>query len=137
MRTFKRDGRGRLVKTELNQYELNRELLLNRSETGGMISLGEDAATYLPTAGNDYGFATPQREQLGEGSPILATLRTRCSTCHGQPSAAAVFTFLMHPQEPIPPVMLLGQPNDKHARYVIGRKIDREDFKVLREQWSR
>jgi hypothetical protein len=137
MRTFKRDEQGKLVNTELNQYELNRELLLNRSQRGGMISLGEDAATYLPTAGNDYGFATPQRDQLGEAPTILATLRMRCSTCHGQPNAAAVFTFLMHPQEPMPSVMLLDQPNDKHARYVIGRKIDRDDYKVLREQWSR
>ncbi len=137
MRTFKRDGQGRLVKTELNQYELNRRLLLNGSQTGGMISLGEEAAMYLPTAGNDYGFATPQRDQLGDTSPILATLRMRCNGCHGRPNAPAVFTFLMHPQEPIPPVVLLEQPNDKHARYVVGQKIDRADYKLLQEQWSR
>lgn len=66
MRTFRRDVQGRLVKTELNQYEFNRKLLLNRSQTGGMISLGEDAAMYLPAAGNDYGFATPQWDQFGK-----------------------------------------------------------------------
>lgn len=137
MRTFKRDGRGRLVKTKLNQYELNRKLLLNRPQTGGMISLDEDAAMYLPTAGNDYGFATTQGHQLEETSAILVTLRTRCGACHGQPNTPAVFTFLIHSQEPIPSVMLLRQPNDKHARYVVGQKMVRDDFKVLREHWNK
>jgi hypothetical protein len=137
IRTFKRDGQGRLVKTELSQYELSRKLVLERPRTGGMIAFGEGAPMYLPMAGNDYSFATPQRDQRGDTSPILATLRTRCGACHGQPNAPTVFTFRTHAPEPIPPVMLLEQPNDIHARYVAGRKTDQEDYKKLLERWNK
>jgi hypothetical protein len=136
-RVFERGAEGRLMKTVLRQYELSRKLLLEEQRTGGLISLSEDAPTYLPTAGNDYGFATPQRDERGETLPILATLRTRCGTCHGQPNAPAVFTFLMHAREPTPPVKLLPQPNDIHARYIVGRKVALGDYQILAQHWHR
>jgi hypothetical protein len=136
-RTFSRDEQGKIVRTELTQYELSRKLLLANPRAGGLISLGESAPMYLPTAGNDYSFATIHRDSQGETMPILSTLRTRCTTCHGRPNASLVFTFTAHFPGPAPPVMILKQPNDVHARYVAGQKSNRDDFKTLRAQWSK
>lgn len=136
-RAFERDTQGELVKTKLHQYELSRKLLREKPRTGGMVSLGEDVPMYLPVAGNDYGFATPQRDQHGETLPVLATLRARCAACHGRPNSPAVFTFQIHAREPVPPVKLLAQPNDTHARYVAGRKAKQENYQALTERWSK
>jgi hypothetical protein len=135
-RTFKRDLNGKIVKTELSQYELSRKLLITELRTGGLVSFGEESPMYLPMAGNDYGFATPQRNKQEESTPILATLRTRCGTCHVRPNASVVFTFNMHAPNPIPPVKLLEKPNDVHARYVAGQKVNQDDFKLLKAEWK-
>jgi hypothetical protein len=136
-RAFSRDEQGKILATRMNQYELSRKLLLAKPRSGGLTSLAETAPMYLPLAGNDYSFATPQRDKQGETSPVLSTLRARCSSCHGRPNATTIFTFNMHDVAPVPPVTLLSQPNDRRARFVAGRKLDQDDFKILRAQWER
>lgn len=59
LRRFYRDGNGTITHTEVGQYELSRAMLLNDSTSGGFIAFDASAASYLPDAGNDYGFATP------------------------------------------------------------------------------
>src|SRR5262249_31180064 len=124
-------------RTELNQYEMSRKMLIMNPETGGLISFGESDPMYLPIAGNDYSFATPQRDKHGETSPVLGTLHMRCAICHGRPNAPTVFTFNKHTFESVPPVEMLRQPNDIHARYVADRKAKREDFIHLKMDWAR
>jgi hypothetical protein len=138
-RTFHRDGEGHLLKTRLEQHELSRRRLLVSPGTGGFAASADTDPAYVPMAGNDYDFATPQHDDRGESSPVLATLQTRCFTCHGSPNAPAVFTFNMirAPDAPVPPVTRLRQPNDNLARDVARRKMQRDDFKLLREQWER
>ncbi len=137
-RTFKRDVNGKIVKTELSQYELSRKLLVTKPRTGGLILFAETAPMFLPAAGNDYGFATPQIDRQGETQPILATLRRRCGACHGWPHAPAILTFAIHIHAPdsIPSVKLLEQPNDEYACYVAAQKVNRREFKLLQTEWK-
>jgi hypothetical protein len=136
-RAFKRDVNGKIVKTELSQYELSRRLLVTKPQTGGLMFFAETAPMFLPSAGNDYGFATPQRDmQQGEAQPILASLRRRCGVCHGWPNAPSIFTFSIHAPDSIPPVKLLEQPNDEYARYVADQKVNRSEFKLLHAEWK-
>jgi hypothetical protein len=129
VRTFVKDRNRKLVRTEARQYELNRQKLLHAPRRGGFVETDDRAAVYLPSAGNDYSFASNQLDS----EPIRVRLETRCAACHGE---AGVMTFNRHEPTPIPPVTLLGPSENEHARYVIGRKAERKDFKALQERWK-
>jgi hypothetical protein len=130
-RTFIKDTHNTLVKTELSQLELSRQLLLANTASGGLIALDDNSPAYLPDAGNDYSFASPQLDK----EPILVPLRTRCVSCHAQ-NASIVFTFNMHARSPVPPVMLLNPLDNDHNRYVAARKRESADFKALQKLWA-
>ncbi len=132
-RRFIKSRPGVLVRTELAQYELSRKLLLTKPASGGLVSLNDKVPIYLPEAGNDYGFASLQRNHSEVGPPILVRLRSRCTSCHGR-DVATVFTFSMHFQPPPPPVTQLNPSSNEHGRYVARRKMESEDFKVLYQQ---
>lgn len=128
-----KDVRGALIKTEVEEYELSRRLLLSETASGGLVGSDEKAPAYLPAAGNDYGFASTQLDRRGDAAPILATLRSRCVSCHGQ-DVGAVFTFGAILPPPLPPVALLNPSGNDHAFLVARRKMGREDFRALNEQ---
>ncbi len=130
-----RDGRGTFVRTEVEEYELSRRLLLTNAASGGLVGSDEGAAAYLPAAGNDYGFASRQFGRRGDGAPILSTLRARCVACHGQ-DVSAVFTFNTIQPQPSLPVTQLNPLGDERALIVARRKMGREDFRALKEQYQ-
>lgn len=133
IRTFARDGRGAL-RGDVDEYELSRRRLIDAPSSGGFVHFGGTDPAYLPLAGNDYGFATPARDSHGETAPILATLATRCSACHG-PNGATFMTFnlIPAPDGSLPPIVRLHQPNDDRGRDVAARKETRDDFRSLLE----
>jgi hypothetical protein len=128
----RRDRDGKLRKTEAHQYELSRKLLLNDPKSGGFVRLDNQAASDLPSAGNDDTFASDQHDKhIPE--PILVRLATRCMACHA--GSGQVMTFNRHGVVPLPPVALLKPSENTHAGYVVGRKLGRKDFKALQDRW--
>ena len=98
------------------------------------IQKADKTPAYLPTAGNDYAFASGSHGN-GITQPILVRLNARCAACHG--GSGQVMTFNQHKVDPLQPVVLLKPTENEHARYVIGRKGARKDFTSLREQWGK
>lgn len=136
LRRFIKNEHGALIKTEVEEYELSRRLLLTKTTSGGLVGMDEKAPIYLPEVGNDLGFASPQRHQRGDNSPILATLRSRCIACHGQ-DVGEIFTFLTNSLPPYPPVVQLNQLGNERALYVARQKMERADFKALKALQSK
>ncbi len=134
-RSFIKDGRGNWVKTELSQFEISRKLFLSNPRLGGLVALDDKAGSYLPSAGNDYSFASAQFDRTGSVAPVYAALRTRCVSCHGL-DTKTIFTFAYHPPEPQPLVEQLNRADNKHGNYVAHRKMERDDFKALLRQWT-
>jgi hypothetical protein len=133
-RTFLGRGAGPLSQTKVEVAELSRKALLLDRQAGGLRRFGESAPSYLPTAGNDYFFAStpggrPERE------PILAPLRKRCQSCHGE-EINTIRTLLGHLPNP-PPVRQLNIADNARAREVSRRKMQREDFRELKRLWDR
>jgi hypothetical protein len=136
-RSFIKDGRGNLAPTELGQFEISRKLFLSNPRSGGMVALDEKAGSYLPSAGNDYSFASTQLANIaGFAEPVYAALRARCVSCHG-PDIKHIVTFAIHtgPESP-PPVEQLNPAENKHGNYVANLKMERDDFKALRREWT-
>jgi len=121
-----------LASVESSDYELSRKLLLANPSSGGFIRLGADYPAYLPSAGNDYTFASPARGEETRDFPILGYLRRRCESCHG-PDVTSVFTFMAKsiPSQPSPPVRQLRPADDLHAVYVATEKMKQPNFKSL------
>jgi hypothetical protein len=136
-RSFIKDRRGNFLKTELGQFEISRRLFLSNPRLGGLVALDEKSGGYLPSAGNDYNFASNQfREITGVDTPVYAALRTRCVSCHEQ-EALKFITFTFHtPPGPPPPVEQLKPADNKHGNYVAHRKMERDDFKALLREWT-
>src|SRR5262245_21253938 len=136
-RSFIKDGRGNLAPTELGQFEISRKLFLSNPRSGGMVALDEKAGSYLPSAGNDYSFASTQPVDIADfAEPVYAPLRTRCVPCHG-PDTKSIVTFAFHTgPEPTPPVEQLKPAENKHGNYVANRKMERDDFKALLREWT-
>ena len=133
LRRFVKDERGALIKTEVEEYELSRRLLLSSPASGGLVGSDDKASLYLPASGNDYGFASAQLNRRGDGPPVLVTLRSRCVACHGQ-DVSMIFTFSTNRPPPFPPATQLNQSGDERASYVARRKMEREDFRALNGQ---
>jgi hypothetical protein len=136
-RSFIKDGRGNLARTELGQFEISRKLFLSNPRSGGLVALDEKAGSYLPSAGNNYSFASTQPVDIaGFAEPVYASLRTRCVSCHG-PNIKTIITFSMHTgPEPPPPVERLNPAENKHGNYVANHKMERDDFKALLREWT-
>jgi mono/diheme cytochrome c family protein len=116
----------------VNEYEVSRRQLRLDPARGGFVRFEAAADAYLPLAGNDYGFATPQRDRHGETSAIVTKLRSRCSACHGPDGTGfGTFALIPMPERGLPPVVHLRQPNDTRALYVAASKEARDDFTRL------
>lgn len=114
------------------EHELSRRSMLALERTGGVKTFRGADPAYVPGAGNDYGFASPQLGTVRE--PILGTLDTRCAACHGV--GPHLFTFSLTGAQDDRRVRLLPQPNQDRADYVAAQKKTREDFKRLRALFS-
>jgi hypothetical protein len=131
---LKRDG-GRSPETKLTVAELSRKALLIDRKAGGLRLVGDRDPVYLPAAGNDYFFASHQVSRRGRIEPILAPMRKRCQSCHGE-RINTIFTFAVHlPDSPL--VRRLDPAHNEHTRDVGRRKMRREDFQALRSRWGR
>jgi hypothetical protein len=130
VRNFIKDHTGKIVRSEIHQYELSRKSLLSNPTQGGLIEIADKAGAYFPVAGNDYQFASPQFTTQGIDYPVLVTLARRCEGCHGR-GAVGIFSLSSHYQPPLSPITLLPAADNVHGWYVAGRKQEREDFKAL------
>jgi len=133
IRSFAKDSEGRFQKTIVTQYELSRKSLLANPSSGGLVRVAEDQPAYLPSSGNDYTFASPLASGKVPGTPILATLRRRCQSCHGD-DITSVFTFEMKlgPGR-APRVRQLPVVEGLHAAYVAKQKAAERSFKSLQQ----
>jgi hypothetical protein len=131
LRTFVKDEKTEFSNTDLQQYDLNRRLLLSEPKTGGFVASDDKAPAYFPLAYNDYSFAG--RSAIGE--PLLVALRTRCVGCHGE-RAASVNTFGPVQKPPPPPVVRLRPSDNDCARDAARFKTESAEFKALRQQWA-
>jgi hypothetical protein len=116
----------------VNEFELSRADLREHGDAGGFRHFGKTSPAFFAIAGNDYGFATPERDRHGELPPLVSTLATRCGACHGADGRAFMTFNLIHaPGTPELTVTRLLQPNDTRALDVAGAKEGRNDFKHL------
>ena len=125
LRIFKNDPKTGAVSAEPQQFELSRRKLLTQPASGGFVELSATTPAFLSSAGNDLDFATPIQEA---DVPVLATLRTRCTQCHGS-SLTHLMTYSIHDFPPVPTVKILA--DQQRAFYVARRKEERDDFKSL------
>jgi hypothetical protein len=116
------------------QYELSRHLLLATPAGGGLVAFTSEAPSYLPSAGNDLGFATPPRL---DGEPTQAPLERRCAACHGAGlEVGRLMTFSQTVvQQATPPVERLPIADNVHGHDVARRKMERDDYRALRARW--
>jgi len=127
IRRFIRNAAGDIVDTEIQQFELSRKSLLSNSRHGGLIENGETAAYFLPSACNDFSFASPQFKRHGPSYPLRVRLRQRCEGCHGR-GALGIFTLshFMSATASVGPAIENG-----HGWAVAATKRNREDFRSL------
>jgi hypothetical protein len=124
------------------EYELSRRLLLGSPAGGGLVAFDENALAYLPSAANDFGFATPPR---ATGEPVEAPLERRCAACHGaEPGVGYLMTFSQpiglpraESRGPASPETVERLPiaDNVHGHDVARRKMEREDYRALRARW--
>jgi len=132
LRTFVKDRLGKFKETTVAQYELSRKLLLADPSSSGFIRLDAEQPAYLPSAGNDYTFASPTLGNKTGGAAILGNLRRRCQSCHGV-DAASLFTFEIASDPGQTPRLArrLRVADDLHASYVAKEKMEQPNFKSL------
>jgi hypothetical protein len=134
LRKFRGRNGAALPSTEVAVAELSRKALLLDGHPGGLRRIDEREPAYLPSAGNDYFFASAHAGSRVREATILTTLRKRCQSCHGE-GLTTVLTFAVHEPEP-PPVRELNVFDNAHAEYVSRRKMKRTDFAELKRRWD-
>jgi hypothetical protein len=127
-------GAGAVKASKIEVAEVSRRLFVSDPASGGLAAEAEDSLAYLPSAGNDYTFASPQFQ----GTPIQVHMRTRCALCHG-PDLTEVMTFAiaLPPHFRIPPVRQLDSAASQEADDVISRKRKRVEFKALQAYFDK
>jgi hypothetical protein len=121
--------------TKLTVLELSRKAILLDRRDGGLIVLGDREPAYLPSAGNDYFFASPKKGRSGREERILAPLRMRCESCHGK-GVQVVLTFSVQDPKPPLPVRILDPADNERARDLARRKTSRPDYVELKRRWD-
>jgi hypothetical protein len=132
IRRFMFDSQG--PQSVVEQLELSRQRLREDPNSGGFVHETDAFPAYLPAAGNDYRFASPQFGQNGPDFPVLGTLHSRCISCHGT-GAGRLFTFSVHAPDRLPPVKALPTAEDLHSDFVIHQKKQRPEFRALLQNW--
>ena len=135
-RLFEKTTQGAFQRTQIGIYEVSRKRLLGQPESGGMVEEAESEPAYLPSAGNDYSFASPQSKDSGPPTPVVVRLRTRCAFCHGDSDLTNVMTFAMNfpPEEGLgPAVRQLNPAAHEAADFVISQKAKGEAWNTLHQ----
>lgn len=133
-RLFEKTTDGAFQKTSIGVYELSRRRLLSQPQSGALVPETENDPAYLPSAGNDYTFASEQRENLAKTAPLIVKLRTRCGFCHGNSDLTNIMTFSMKvsPEEHLgPPVRQLNPAAHEAADFVVSQKTRGDIWKAL------
>jgi hypothetical protein len=133
VRSFLKGPTGKWSGTRLAVAELSRKALLE-GQAGGLRPVEEQAPAYLPSAGNDYFFASAQ-DSLPAREAVLAPLRKRCESRHDE-GVRKIFTFSVRVPVGLSARELKSTENE-HALFVSLRKMQRTDFKQLRRRWDR
>jgi hypothetical protein len=139
-RLFEKTRRGVFQKTQIGIYQISRKRLLGQPESGGMVEEAESESAYLPSAGNDYTFASPQSSKGGPLTPLVVRLRTWCASCHGDSDLTNVMTFAMKlsPKEGLgPDVRQLNAAAHEAADFVVSQKTKGEAWKTLRQYFEK
>jgi hypothetical protein len=139
-RLFEKTPQGAFHRTRVGIYEISRKRLLSLPESGGMVEEGDNEPAYLPTAGNDYSFASPQIINEGRSTPLVVTQRTRCAFCHGDRDLTNVMTFSMmvFPQDSLgPEVRKLNPLGHESADFVISQKARDADWQTLHKYFEK
>jgi hypothetical protein len=134
VRLFEKTEDGAFQKTTIGVYELSRRQLLDQPQSGGLVSETESDPAYLPSAGNDYTFASEQLGNVGKATPLIVKLRTRCAACHGSSNLTNVMTFsqVVSPQEHLGPrVQRLNPAGHEAADFVVSQKARGDICKTL------
>jgi hypothetical protein len=134
IRRFGNDARGMLQHVAAEEFELSRQCLREDPQSGGFVHQTEDYPAYLSASGNDYRFASPALGPRGPELPVLGTLASRCSSCHGL-GVGGVFTFSQMSPDKLPPVRALPPAEDLHVAFVATEKQVRTEFKALLSSW--
>lgn len=135
-RIFEKTRQGTFKKTRIGIYELSRKRWMLQADPGGLQEKAENEPVYLPAAGNDYSFASPDTSMNEVMPPLVVKQGTRCGFCHGEKNLMQVMTFSVKrsPKEGLgPPVRQLNSLAHEAAEFVISEKTKREDWKTLQE----
>ena len=139
-RLFERTSGGAFKRTNAEEAEVSRRLFISDPSSGGLAAQAEDSPAYLPSAGNDYAFASPQfnMESRKQEPPVQVHLRTRCAACHGD-DLATLWTFNLNvPPSQVPyRLRQLDPSSNQEADEVISRKDKQEEFKSLRAYFEK
>jgi hypothetical protein len=139
-RLFEKTTEGAFQKTRIGVYEVSRKRLLSQPESGGMVEEADSEPAYLPSAGNDYSFASPQWNDRGRLAPLVVSQRTRCASCHGSRDLTNVMTFSMivFPQDsPGPEVRELDPLGHESADFVMSQKVQDAGWQTLRQYFDK
>jgi hypothetical protein len=125
-----------IEKTRIEVYEVSRRLL-REAGSGFLVEEAEDEAVYFPSAGNDYSYASAN--EMGGGLAFVVKQRTRCTMCHGHHlTGLMTFAMAVPPKEGLgPPVRQLNPAAHEAANFVMLKKMEREDWKRLRQYFPK
>jgi hypothetical protein len=134
IRLFEKTKDGVFQKTQIGVFELNRRRFLGQPQSSGLVAEAESEPAYLPSAGNDYTFASKQISNWGPPTPLVVKLRTRCAFCHGGGDLTNIMTFSMKvsPEEHLgPAVRQLNPAAHEAADFVMSQKANSDIWKTL------
>jgi len=131
MRTFVRNAESKPETAKFAEYELSRRLLLKSAGSGNFTVHTNNSIAYSFDSGSDYGFASAIAGRL----PVLVSLQSRCSSCHG-PDGRGILTLNAMVHGSAPEITLLRASDQERARYVAERKMEEASFKKLMESWK-
>jgi hypothetical protein len=130
VRFFEKSAAGSFKAAKVQMAEISRRLFVSDPASGGLAPETEDSPAYMPVAGNDYSFASPQ--VIVEGPPIQVHLRTRCAFCHGDDlTEVMTFSIALPARFLTPPLRQLDPAANREADDVVSRKRKRREFKAL------
>jgi hypothetical protein len=139
-RLFEKTAQGAFQRTRVGIYEVSRKRLVAQPESGGLVEEADSEPAYLPSSGNDYSFASPQRNDKGPSTPLVVSQRTRCAYCHGSRDLTNVMTFSkkVFPQDsPGPEVRELNPLGHESADFVISQKSRGAGWQTLRQYFEK
>jgi len=139
-RLFEKTAQGAFRRTLVGIYEISRKRLLSQPESGGMVEEADSEPAYLPSAGNDYSFASLQMSIGRRSIPVVVTQRTRCAFCHGDRDLTHIMTFSMmvFPQDSLgPEVRELNPLGHESADFVISQKARDAGWQTLRKYFEK